>query len=145
MHAMPGLTHVPQLALQHDVPAPHVVRPQGSPRSATQAQTDGEESKWEPRTQSSVSMHSHTPPQSAPPFVGSQLSLGSSTQRPAPGQGMPAIPPQKTELPASSPPGTPPLQPAARDKDKRTNAETCFIEPSLTNARPLHRGSARAL
>ena len=36
------------------------------------------------------------PPQSAPPAVGSQLSLGSSTHLPPPGQGMPAMPPQAT-------------------------------------------------
>src|SRR3954454_2066529 len=137
---MPGFTQVPQLALQQDMPGPQVVLPQGSPPSGTQAQTEGEESKWDPRTQSCVSMHSHTPPQSAPPFVGSQLSLGSSTQRPPPGQGMPAIPPQKTEPLSSSPPGAPELQAAVSNKDRRTHAETCFIESSLTNARP-HRGS----
>jgi hypothetical protein len=36
------------------------------------------------------------PAQSAPPAAGSQLSLGSSTQRPNPGHGFPANPPQAT-------------------------------------------------
>jgi hypothetical protein len=36
-----------------------------------------------------------TPPQSAPPVVGSQLSRGSSMQTNPSGQGMPAMPPQK--------------------------------------------------
>src|SRR5438067_31815 len=41
-----------------------------------------------------VSTHWQMPPQSAPPLLGSQPSLGSSTQWPPPGQGMPAMPPQ---------------------------------------------------
>src|SRR4051812_26844770 len=36
------------------------------------------------------------PPQSAPPAFGSQLSLGSSMHAPAPGQAIPAKPPQRT-------------------------------------------------
>ena len=45
--------------------------------------------------------HWQIPPQSAPPALGSQESLGSSTHCPAPGQGRAAKPPQNTDpLPA---------------------------------------------
>ena len=40
-------------------------------------------------------MHEQIPPQSAPPAAGSQLSFGSSTHLPRPGQAIPAIPPQR--------------------------------------------------
>src|SRR4051812_30791610 len=39
-------------------------------------------------------MQLQMPPQSAPPLVGSHVSLGSSTHLPAPGQGLPVNPPQ---------------------------------------------------
>ena len=41
-------------------------------------------------------MHRQMPLQSTSPLFGSQLSLGSSTQRPLPGHLMPAKPPQRT-------------------------------------------------
>ena len=122
---MPGARHQPQLALQHWVPAGQVTSPQSAlsgtqlalpplalqwvpaaqrtvahgsvTASGTHAQTPGELSKCEPMTHNAVSIHSQMPPQSAPPFSGSQSSLGSSTQFPAPGQGIPAMPPQNTE------------------------------------------------
>src|SRR4051812_23407036 len=62
--------------------------------SGTHAQTDGDGSNFEPLVQSTVSTQVQRPPQSAPPFVGSQLSFGSSTHLPMPGQGFPAMPPQ---------------------------------------------------
>src|SRR5438552_17522801 len=67
--------------------------------SGTHAQTNGDESNFEPLVQMAVSTHVQMPPQSAPPFSappfrGSQLSLGSSTHLPAPGHGLPAMPPQ---------------------------------------------------
>jgi hypothetical protein len=62
----------------------------------TQAQTEGELSKRLVVVQSTVSTHEHTPGQSAPPAAGSQESYGLSTQRPDPGHGLPASPPQAT-------------------------------------------------
>src|SRR6516162_3812312 len=62
----------------------------------TQEQTLGELSKTVPATHDTLSMHEQIPPQSAPPAFGSQLSLGSSTHLPRPGQGKPAMPPQPT-------------------------------------------------
>src|SRR5262245_61790204 len=64
--------------------------------AGTQAQTDGEPSNLLSVGQRTFCAQLQMPPQSAPPALGSQPSLGSSTQRPAPGQGMPAIPPQRT-------------------------------------------------
>ena len=55
---MPGFTHMLQLALQHVRPLPQVTVPHFSPFAVTVLQR---------------------PPQSAPPFFGSQLSFGSST------------------------------------------------------------------
>src|SRR5262245_13259686 len=66
------------------------------PPAGTQAQTEGERSNLLSVGQRTFCSQLQMPPQSAPPAFGSQPSLGSSTQRPAPGQGMPAIPPQRT-------------------------------------------------
>src|SRR5216117_501188 len=57
----------------------------GRPRLADrQAQTDGELSNFLSEVQSTVSTQVQMPPQSAPPWFGSQLSLGSSTHLPPP-------------------------------------------------------------
>ena len=73
--------------------------------TGTQAHTEGELSNLLLAVQSTFSTHEQTPPQSAPPLAGSQLSLGSSTHLPEPGHGIPAMPPQETpfetHLPAS--------------------------------------------
>jgi hypothetical protein len=94
MQTTPGGAHIPQLALQQSCPAGQVTLPQVGGWSGTQAQTCGDESKWDPRTQRTVSIQVQMPPQSAPPFAGSQSSLGSSTHFPPPGQGVPRKPPQ---------------------------------------------------
>src|SRR5690242_19788455 len=62
----------------------------------TQAQTAGELSNLLSVVQRTFWTQEQTPPQSAPPAFGSQPSVGSSTQRPNPGQAMPAKPPQRT-------------------------------------------------
>src|SRR6185295_2713675 len=62
----------------------------------TQAQTLGELSNTAPFTQATVCTQPQMPPQSAPPALGSQSSLGSSAHLPPPGQGVPANPPQRT-------------------------------------------------
>src|SRR4051812_12043008 len=62
--------------------------------SGTHAHTDGDESNFEPLVQRTVSMQLQMPPQSPPPLVGSQLSHGSSTHLPIPGQALPVKPPQ---------------------------------------------------
>src|SRR4051812_12148630 len=61
--------------------------------SGTHEQTAGDESNFEPLTQRTVSTHEQMPPQSAPPLAGSQLSVGSSTHLPIPGQALPVMPP----------------------------------------------------
>jgi hypothetical protein len=81
----------------HAVPVGHVTAAQGLLAwSGTHAQTLGELSKCEPTVHSTFSTHWQMPPQSAPPFAGSQPSFGSSTHLPAPGHAIPAIPPQDT-------------------------------------------------
>jgi hypothetical protein len=92
--AKPGGAQVPQLALQHTCPLGQVTLPQVAGALGTQAQTWGDESKCVPWMQSTVSMQLQIPMQSAPPLAGSQLSVGSSTHLPPPGQGVPARPPQ---------------------------------------------------
>jgi len=71
----------------------------------THAQTDGELSNLWVDVQRTVSTQEQMPPQSAPPWAGSQLSLGSSTHFPPPGHALPAMPPHETafdtHLPAS--------------------------------------------
>src|SRR5262249_44530573 len=62
----------------------------------TQAQTDGELSNLLFTVQRTFWTQVQMPPQSAPPAFGSQVSLGSSVQRPKPGQGFPVIPPHET-------------------------------------------------
>src|SRR5262249_49922121 len=62
----------------------------------TQAQTDGELSNLLFAEQRTFWTQLQMPPQSAPPAFGSQPSLGSSTQRPMPGQGLPINPPHET-------------------------------------------------
>jgi len=70
----------------------------------TQAQTDGELSNLLFASHATFWTHEQTPPQSAPPRAGSQLSLGSSTHLPKPGQALPVMPPHEgpvgTHLPA---------------------------------------------
>ncbi len=58
---------------------------QTSTQLATQPQTVGELSQCFPCTHIPSALHSQRPPQSAPPFCGSQESLASSAQLPAPG------------------------------------------------------------
>jgi len=62
----------------------------------TQAQTLGELSNLDPCTQKTLCTHWQRPKQSVSPLLGSQLSVGSSAQRPVPGQSIPANPPQRT-------------------------------------------------
>jgi len=69
---------------------------QGEGVIGTQAHTDGELSNLWVDTQSAVSRQEQMPPQSAPPWAGSQLSLGSSTHFPPPGHALPAMPPHET-------------------------------------------------
>src|SRR5947208_1461414 len=69
-------------------------RRQGADERRTQAHTDGEPSNLLSAVQSTFWTHEQIPEQSAPPDFGSQLSLGSSTHLPRPGQALPAIPPQ---------------------------------------------------
>src|SRR4051794_38768440 len=107
MQEPPSGAQIPQLGLQQNWPAPQLFAPQGTPASGTQAQTEGELSKWNPLRQSTVSTQAQMPPQSAPPLRGSQSSLGSSTHLPPPGQGMPAIPPQAGPQAPSWPMDTP--------------------------------------
>src|SRR5262249_49082817 len=68
---------------------------QGSGWSGTQVQTSGLGSKCVPALQVSVAGQTQMPPQSAPPWAGSQWSRGSAMHWPAPGQGNRARPPQK--------------------------------------------------
>src|SRR5688572_24894567 len=120
MHTPSGGVQIPQLALQHSRPGPHVTSPQASPptgsqtalpsstthcvsggqsttlhglSSGTQPQTYGEESQCSPSVQRPIALHSQSPMQSAPPCSGSQSSFGASTQVPAPGHGVPGKPP----------------------------------------------------
>src|SRR5207244_1402021 len=62
----------------------------------TQAQTPGELSNVAPTTQRAFCTHWQMPLQSVSPAFGSHESLGSSMQRPLPGQRIPARPPQRT-------------------------------------------------
>jgi len=102
MHAPPLGAQIPQLALQQVWSAGQVVLPHCGPLEppppevGVQAQTWGSEFHSLPWMQSTVAgpMQVQMPPQSAPPFLGSQLSLGSSMHSPAPGHGRPAKPPQ---------------------------------------------------
>jgi hypothetical protein len=64
--------------------------------AVTQAQTLGELSKVAPLMHATFWTQVQIPPQSAPPALGSQESLGSSAHLPEPGQAMPPKPPQKT-------------------------------------------------
>src|SRR5262245_59016957 len=109
---MPGGVHTLQLALQQVVPfaqvaLPHAMDPSEMQTAApsntshvvpvgqsvtaqgfvsgTHAQTVGESSQTMPPMHFPSALHSHRPPQSAPPFFGSQSSDGSSTHMPAPG------------------------------------------------------------
>jgi hypothetical protein len=77
------------------VPDAHFTFAHGSV-DGTQAQTDGELSNWLPCTQATFCTHEQIPGQSAPPAAGSQLSFGSSTHLPPPGQGAPMNPPHET-------------------------------------------------
>src|SRR5690348_3283648 len=105
---------MPQLALQHTVPAAQVFLPHASEpfethsaapswtsqlvpvghstaahalgASETQSHTLLALSNSEPGGQLVVWLQMHTPPQSAPPLAGSQLSVGSSMHSPMPGQ-----------------------------------------------------------
>jgi len=56
-----------------------------------------------PGAQVSEALQMQMPPQSAPPWFGSQSSLGSSMQVPEPGHGKPAMPPQNGGRGAHSP------------------------------------------
>src|SRR5206468_10437566 len=71
----------------------------------THAQTEGELSNRLSAVQKTFCTQEQMPGQSAPPAVGSQVSLGSSTHLPNPGHALPANPPQDTasgaHLPAS--------------------------------------------
>src|SRR5437762_1770187 len=99
MQATPNGAHMLQLGLQQYWPVPQVVDPQATPRpSGTHAQTLAELSKWNPGWQVAPALQTQTPPQSAPPWAGSQSSLGSSMHRAPPGQRMPAMPPQNGPL-----------------------------------------------
>src|SRR5262245_31271419 len=60
----------------------------------TQAHTPGEPSHLLSWSQVATISQVQMPPQSAPPWLGSQLSVGSSTQVPEPGHPRPVIPPQ---------------------------------------------------
>jgi hypothetical protein len=62
----------------------------------TQLHTLGELSNTVPAAHATFWTQLQMPPQSAPPAFGSQLSLGSSTHAPRPGQAIPAMPPQRT-------------------------------------------------
>lgn len=62
----------------------------------TQAQMAGELSNCASFAHAWFCTQVQTPPQSAPPFCGSQPSLGSSMQVPWPGQLPPVRPPQRT-------------------------------------------------
>src|SRR3954465_12134218 len=79
--------------------------PQTGGVAGTQAQTDGELSNLLFVVHTTFWMHEQMPPQSAPPLAGSQMSLGSSTHLPMPGQALPVMPPHDgpsaTHLPAS--------------------------------------------
>ena len=79
--------------------------PQTGGLTGTQAQTDGEPSNLLLVVQATFWTHEQSPPQSAPPFAGLQLSVGSSTHLPRPGQALPVMPPHEgplgTHLPAS--------------------------------------------
>src|SRR6188474_1526405 len=85
MQTMPGFVQMPITGLQHTNPGAHCASPH-------------------------VSAFTHRPPQSAPPAVGSQSSLGSSTQLSPAGHGKPAMPPQNaggggsTQMPPQSAP-----------------------------------------
>jgi hypothetical protein len=63
--------------------------------TGTQAQTEGELSNLLSAVHATFCTHEQIPPQSAPPLAGSQLSLGSSTHLPNPGQGLPMMPPHE--------------------------------------------------
>jgi hypothetical protein len=95
MQALPGGVQMPQLALQHTVPAAQVVAPHFSPLAGTQAHTEGDGFQTVPLLQSAMTRQAQMPPQSAPPRRGWQLSLGSSSQLPPPAQRIPAMPPQR--------------------------------------------------
>jgi hypothetical protein len=69
----------------------------------TQVQTEGELSKVLVVVQRTFWTQLQMPAQSAPPAAGSQLSLGSSTQRPNPGHGFPVNPPHATFAPMHLP------------------------------------------
>ncbi|MFM2418090.1 MAG: hypothetical protein RL385_2813 [Pseudomonadota bacterium] len=100
MQAAPFGAHMPQLALQQYSPAAQGFPPHGpvDGASGTQAHTLGLGSKCEPRMQATFCTQEQRPEQSAPPRLGSQVSDGSSTHWPRPGQGRPAKPPQTTLL-----------------------------------------------
>jgi len=87
-----------QLLLQQNSPSPQVLFPHGSPAGTfAQAHTDGEPSQMRSDGQAPAGcLQTHTPMQSAPPALGSQLSVGSSWQLPLPGHGLPLNPPQLT-------------------------------------------------
>src|SRR3954468_7963414 len=71
--------------------------PQTGGLPGTHAQTEGELSNLLLTAQATLWTHAQMPPQSAPPRVGSQLSFGSSTHLPIPGQPPPPMPPHRTE------------------------------------------------
>jgi hypothetical protein len=100
MQAAPFGAHMPQLALQQYSPAAQVFPPHVpvDGASGTQLHTLGLGSKCEPRMQATFCTQAQSPEQSAPPRLGSQVSDGSSTHWPRPGQGRPANPPQTTLL-----------------------------------------------
>jgi hypothetical protein len=84
MQAAPSGAQMPQLALQQYWPTPQLWPPQlpGSGVFGTHAHTLGDGSKCAPIVHNAFCTQVQSPPQSAPPLFGSQLSLGSSTQRP---------------------------------------------------------------
>ena len=98
MHIAPRGAHMPQLALQQYSPVPQVFLPHWiGVTLGSQAQTLGEGFQTVPYAHGGgIVGHWQTPPQSAPPLVGSQSSVGSSTHWPMPGHLMPAIPPHWT-------------------------------------------------
>jgi hypothetical protein len=86
MHTPPGSLQMPQLALQHSIPAGHTVGPQVTASSGTQPHTNGELSQRYPSMHSPMALHWQAPGQLFLPRPGSQASVGSSTHVPAPGQ-----------------------------------------------------------
>lgn len=81
MQAPPLGAQMPQLGLQQNWPAAQVFEPQVGPGggAGTQAQTAGSPLKTSPFTHNLLlGGQTQSPPQSAPPCLGSQESLGSS-------------------------------------------------------------------